>query len=67
LCRREILRPLRQSLWAARLYYRLPRVYLRRFCTDRRILSRYYDVLQGKLSYRTYLLRSLFDGFAKQE
>jgi len=61
LCRREILRPLRQSLWAARIFYKLPRPYLKWFCTNRTILSRYHDVLQGNLSYRAFISRGLMD------
>jgi len=67
LCRREILRPLRQSLWAARIFFNLPRPYLKWFYTNRTMLSRYHEVLQGNLSYRAFIARALVDMLTGRE
>ena len=51
LCRKEILRPLRQSRWAAQVFYRLPRRQLARLCGNPYVAEEYCAVLHGERSY----------------
>ncbi len=54
-CRDGLLPNLRLALWTARMYYRLPGMFISAFCSDRAILEKYNGVLEGRLDYKHYL------------
>ena len=55
LCENEILPNLRLALWTARVYYGLPGAFVKSLCSDRSVLSKYNEILEGRLDYRQYL------------
>ena len=58
-CSAEILRPIRQSLWMARVFHHLPRRQLRRLCENPATASGYYEILEGRSNYVRYALRQI--------
>ena len=56
LCENEILPNLRLALWTARMYYGLPRMFIKSLCSDHSILAEYNEILEGRLDYKQYLL-----------